>query len=266
LRDAIDEAIRSEVAGTEPLDSWQLIYEGSAAQFVEALSREAFAHPAVHHPYLQRLAAGDVPDVRYALRDYAVQYRCYGAEFPNYLQGVIDHLEVERHRDVLLENLEEEKGDPNSDDPEKMPHTRLFAEFCAAAGADPGYLRHNPACMTAVVWRDLFLQKCRSAQTGVGLAAIGIATEMVVPTMYRYLLQAIREHSELTERDAAFFAIHASCDDAHARALMDITMDVSDRQETREAIRFGVISALNLRKAFWDVMLSRALHLSDKAA
>lgn len=241
-------------------DAWQLIYEGTAEAFVDALSREAFAHPAVHHPYLTRLAAGDVPDVRAALRDYAVQYRCYGAEFPNYLQGVIDNLETPRHREVLGENLEEEQGDPDSDDVEKMPHTRLFANFCTAVGADPAYLERNPPCMTVVVWRDLFLQKCRSRQPGVGVAAIGIATELVVPTMYRYLLTAIREHTTLSERDAAFFAIHAVCDEAHAKALTDITVELAESQDMREAIRFGVISALNLRKAFWDVMLSRAIH------
>jgi pyrroloquinoline quinone (PQQ) biosynthesis protein C len=243
----------------EERDSWRLIHDGTAAEFVVALKREAAAHPAVHHPYLKRLAAGDLPRIDTALRDYAFQYRFYGAEFPSYLEGVIGSLKSDQHRSVLRQNLAEEKGDPESDDRDKMPHTRLFGLFGQATGVDAEYLDTHEPCTTVMIWRDLFLQKCQSRQEGVALGAIGIATELLVPDMYRYILQGIREHTDLTENDAYFFALHSRCDEAHAAALLDITIELADRRDLREAIRFGVISALNLRRAFWDVMLSRAV-------
>ena len=77
----------------ESVASWELLHSGTAAEFIDALCRDALRHPAVDHPYLRRLAAGDLPDVRAAIRDYCHQYHAYSAEFPSYLEGVIEHLE-----------------------------------------------------------------------------------------------------------------------------------------------------------------------------
>ena len=96
-------------------------------------------------------------------------------------------------------------------------------------------------------------------QPGLGVGAIGIATEMVVPLMYQYILDGIRRHSTLEPRDYYFFELHAGCDEAHALSLLAITEDLAQNFGVREAIRFGVFSALNLRKAFWDIMQSRAV-------
>ena len=243
-------------------DSWQLLSTGDAEEFVDTLRREAGEHPAVHHTYLKRLAAGDVPNIVDALRDYAYQYSFYGAEFPSYVEGVLGGLTRSDHRDVLLENLHEEKGDPDSDDLDKMPHTRLFGLFKRAVGATQEYERNTSPCTTVLVWRDLFLQKCQSRQNGVGVGAIGLGTELVVPTMYRYILESIIEHTDLTPRDYHFFNLHVECDAEHARDLMNITTELASDHDVREAVRFGVFSSLNLRKAFWDVMLSRAVAMS----
>ncbi len=240
--------------------SWQLLSKGSAEEFVDALRREALEHPAVHHPYLRRLAAGDFPNLPWAIRDYAYQYSFYGQDFPNYLEGVIGGLENLHHREMIRENLEEEKGDPHSDDPDRMPHTRLFQIFRRAAGVTPEFEAQSHPCTTVLVWRDLFLQKCQSRQPGVALGGIGMGTELVVPTIYSYIQRGIREHTSINDRDSYFFELHARCDDKHAHVLMDITKELAaDRRDTREAIRFGVNSALNLRCAVWDVMMARAI-------
>ena len=240
-------------------ESWELIARGSAEEFVDTLCAEAADHPAVDHPYLERIASGELPDVAGALRDYAFQYAFYSREFPHYLEGVIASLASPAHRACLLENLEEERGDPDSDDPARIPHTELFARFRRAIGVDEAYAARHQPITTVLVWRDLALQKCRSPQLGVGIGAIGIGTEFVVPRIYTYLLEGIRRDTKLGEADYFFFTLHARCDQAHAEDLRRITVDIARDTAHREAIRFGVFSALNLRKAFWDVMLSRAV-------
>jgi len=245
--------------------SWELIAHGSAEEFVDALCAEAADHPAVHHPYLERIARGELPDVTWALRDYAYQYAFYSGEFPRYLEGVIASLDSEAHRACLLENLEEERGDPASDSLDRIPHTELFARFRRAVGVDEAYEAGHKPITTVEVWRDLALQKFRSPQRGVGLGAIGIGTEYVVPTIYTYILEGIRRHTRLDPTDYYFFTLHAHCDQAHAADLRRVTLEVATDPSTREAIRFGVGSALNLRKAFWDIMLSRAVDPSREA-
>ncbi|MCA9581449.1 MAG: iron-containing redox enzyme family protein [Myxococcales bacterium] len=245
----------------EPTPSWKLLTSGDPATFVAAVCREAKEHPAVHHPYLVRLSQGDLPDIQGALRDYAFQYSFYGTDFVSYLEGVIGSLPFERQRDVIRENLEEEKGDPKSTDLDRIPHVKLFQMFREAIGANEEYRKTNKACTTVLVWRDLFLQKCNSRQLGVALGGMGIGTEYVVPTIYGYILKAIREHTKLSREDAYFFELHSQCDDHHAEDLNNIAVELASEPDVREALRFGALSALNLRKAFWDLMLARAVDM-----
>jgi pyrroloquinoline quinone (PQQ) biosynthesis protein C len=247
-------------------ESWELITRGSATDFVDALAREAMDHPAVHHPYLEAIASGELPDVEWALRDYAYQYAFYSREFPNYLRGVIDNLASEAHRQCLLENLAEECGDPNSTELAKQPHVELFARFQRAIGIDAAYAAEHKPSTTVEVWRDLSLQKFRSSQVGVAIGAIGIGTEFVVPTIYTYLLTGIRAFTRLEEDDYFFFTLHATCDQAHAEDLRRISIDIAEEADRREALRFGVLSALNLRKAFFDIMRSRALDAPPRSS
>lgn len=248
--------------------SLELLYRGSSEAFVDALCTDALTHPAVEHPYLQRLAAGEVPDFPAALRDYCHQYSFYCREFPRYLTAVLANLELQEHRDLVQHNLAEEKGLAEEQGhggsgangaSHCVPHTELYRRFCHAAGATAEYAVKTPACRTVLIWRDLFLQKCGSPEPGVGLGAIGLGTEMLVSSFYRYLHRAVSEHSDLTEDDYAFLTVHLDCDDEHGDHMKRISIDLAEDPGQREALRFGVLSSLNLRNAFWDVMLARAV-------
>lgn len=246
---------------TKIVESWQLLHSGSAEAFIDALSADALAHPAVNHPYLQRLASGELPDTSAAIRDYCHQYWFYSAEFVTYLNAVIDGLQSQTHQNILQENLNEELGQDEEGNPDCIPHTELFQRFRKAAGVTADYEAENAPCTTVSVWHDLFLQKCRSKQAGVGVGAIGIGTEMVVSSVYKYLHQAVTRHTEMTADDYLFLTLHLDCDDQHADDLKQISVDMADSADHREALRFGVLSSLNLRNTFWDVMLARATTL-----
>lgn len=239
--------------------SWPLLNQGSAEAFIEALCAEARQHPAVHHAYLQRLAAGELPDVGAAIRDYCHQYYFYSAEFTAYLEAVIGGLSNARHRDTLRHNLDEERGRGDAANRDEVPHTELFQRFRRAAGVSADYDRAHAPTTTVQVWRDLFLQKCQSRQPGVGVGAIGIATEMIVSTVYGYLHRAVTVHTAMKPDDYLFLTLHLDCDDDHAEDLKQISLELAADHGVREALRFGVLSSLNLRAAFWDVMLARAV-------
>ncbi len=239
-------------------DSWERLHQGSPEAFVEALCQDALAHSAVDHPYLRRLAAGDLPDPELAIRDYCHQYYFYSAAFPSYLKSVLQRLEDPVHREMILQNLHEEQGrDPAN--PENIPHTELFQRFRRAAGVDEAYDAEHGPCATVQIWRDQFLQTCGSQHPGVGLGAIGIATEMIVSRVYAYLHQAVVAHTEMTPDDFLFLTLHMECDDGHADQMKRISVELAEDRSHREALRFGVLTSLNLRSTFWDVMLQRAL-------
>ncbi len=245
-----------EASGQE--GSWVFLHQGSPEVFIEALCADVMRHQAVNHPYLERLASGDLPDMQAAIRDYCHQYYFYSAEFTSYLEAVIGGLDSALHRDVLRQNLKEEQGN-DLGNPQSIPHTELFQRFRRAAGVTPEYDAETPPCTTVTVWRDLFLQKCKSRQPGVGLGAIGLGTEMIVSTVYPYLHKAVMSHSDMKPDDYLFLTLHMECDDRHADDTKEISLELAEDQGCREALRFGVLSSLNLRNAFWDVMLARAV-------
>jgi thiaminase len=60
--------------------------------FLNELTATSLAHRAIRHPYLQDLAEGSLPDLRFALADFAYHYYGYSAHFPRYLTAVISRL------------------------------------------------------------------------------------------------------------------------------------------------------------------------------
>src|SRR5262245_26949474 len=81
-----------------------------------SLSNKALMHRAVRHPYLFKLAIGDLPDPVGALKDLAHQYLAYSAQFHCYLEIVISKLTNSDHRQWLTQNLMEEKGHIDAED------------------------------------------------------------------------------------------------------------------------------------------------------
>lgn len=239
--------------------SLDFVHSGSNEQFMDALIEEIYQHPALHHPYLERLANGRLPNVKEALKDYAHQYSYYSDLFTKYLDEVISKLDNQEHKDTILENLEEELGDKNSNKLEERPHVEIFADFKRQLGVTDEYEEDNTPCHTAIIWRDLFLQKCQSELDGIGLGAIGVATEFIVPSIYPYFIRAIEDHTDLGKKGSLFFELHVECDDGHGDDIVRVTTEVAQDVSKREAIRFGALSALNLRKSFWDAMLARAM-------
>jgi pyrroloquinoline quinone (PQQ) biosynthesis protein C len=237
--------------------SENLIYSGSANDFIKSLCIETLNHEAVNHPYLKKFFAVEIEDKKKALRDYAYQYSHYSKAFPIYCKNVVDRLEVKKHKDILLENYYEELGKPDSEKFEDWPHQKMFNSFAEEVGVTKEYRARQEICMTAKIWRQLFDEKCKTTIPGVGMGAIGIATEFIVPHIYSYLIPTIKAEKTLSSRCSYFFKLHTECDVEHGNEIIECAIELAKDSEAREGIRFGTLSSLNLRKTFWDVMNSR---------
>ncbi len=239
------------------MKSLDLLKQGSPKAFIEALCGEALEHNAVHHNFLKTLAAGEFKNNTMALQQYAYNYSFYSSEFPAYVEGAIGSLKNPLHREKILENLEEEKGNPKALELKDRPHVDIFNHFKKAIGVDSNFINNSTPCPTVLIWRDLFLQKCQSRIEGVSIAAMGIATEFVVPKIYEYIIKGIKNHTSLKEDEYLFFTLHSECDDQHSQDMIEVIEELCDDYNVREAVRFGTYSALNLRNSFWDSLYSR---------
>jgi pyrroloquinoline quinone (PQQ) biosynthesis protein C len=235
---------------------------------VEALADQALRHHAVHHPYLKALAAGDLPDVRWALADFAHHYYFYSRHFPQYLTAVISRLDNPTHRRCLLENLAEESGNYHDDeldelrafgvDPEwivGVPHPKLFQRFSLALG-----VHHSEASDSDVVrcWRELFLATLQHGSPAQAVGALGLGTEQIVRTMYGYFVDALKHCSDLQPADTVFFPLHTAVDDHHQASLQMISIDLARTPGGLDELRRGMLKALQLRTALWDYLYARA--------
>jgi pyrroloquinoline quinone (PQQ) biosynthesis protein C len=236
---------------------------------VERLVQEALRHRAVRHPYLDALAVGDLPDLRWALADFARAYRGYSAWFPRYLTAVVSRLDRAEHRAALLDNLAEECGRYEGSelealaragvDPawvEGVPHPELFARFARAIGAetDDAAVPDQVAC-----WRELLLLVVSSGSAAEAVGAMGLGTETIVRSIYPPFVTAIERLGTLSPRDAVFFPLHAAVDDHHQRTLKVIAADLAATETGARELRRGMLKALQLRSAFWDWLHARAV-------
>lgn len=240
------------------------------ATFVRALTAEALAHRAVSHPYLAALGAGALPDLRWAMADFARHYFAYSRHFPRYLTATISKLESPTHRAALLDNLTEESGRYEAAELAELraagirsewivglPHPALFQRFATAMGVDLAALAPEREADQVVCWRELFLDTLTHGSAAEAVGALGLGTENVVSTIYRPFVEATRRIG-LDPRDAVFFPLHTAVDDHHQATLQDIAIDLAATPEGRTGLRRGMLKALTLRTAYWDWMLARA--------
>ncbi len=238
------------------MNSALMIYRGSATEFVDSVCMEAKSHRALKHAYFDMFRALDRDEADEALRDFIFQYSFYSRHFDAYNDAVLSTVQLPAYRAVILENIADEQG---SGEPgfAGLPHRDMYRQFAARIGVDDAYRASHKPLTTAQVWGELFLQKCASPIPGVGLAAISIGTEFIVPDVYGHVLKLIARSSFRDIEENYFFTLHSECDVEHSRQLIGLLYDFCEDKDHREAVRFGALSALNLRAAFFDVMAAR---------
>jgi pyrroloquinoline quinone (PQQ) biosynthesis protein C len=241
--------------------------------YLESLLDEAMNHRAVNHPYLKALASGSFANMPAVMRDFAGQYGFYSSWFPRYLTGVISKMENAEHRSHLLDNLAEESGHLHEEDMEAIralgikdewvqgiPHPQLFKRFQYAIGAETA----GKPGIEVEVWRDGFLTLIQNTNKSAAnvVGAIGLGTESVVKYIYKYIIEAIEKHTDLTLEQYVFFPLHTEVDDEHGLILLDIARQMIDEgPQSAHEVRKGMLSALNMRACYWEDMMVRAQKL-----
>lgn len=241
---------------------------------IKDLVEESLNHRAVKHPYLNAIGSGELPDIDWALRDFAKHYYGYSLHFPRYLTTVIAKLEAPAHRASLLQNLTEESGSYDEDEYaelaaigverawiEGIPHPQLFRRFREAVGLTAPYTPEAEA-IELVCWRESFLATLTYGSAAEALGALGLGTENIVSTIYIPFVKALAG-SALHPRDTVFFPLHTAVDDHHQEALEEISLAFAATPAGKGDLRRGMIKALSLRSSYWDWMYERALTCAD---
>jgi CRP-like cAMP-binding protein len=258
---AISQRMRTRLEGTGSAEDVET--------FLKNLTEEARNHRAVKHRYLQALAEGAVPDLRWAMADFGRQYFGYSAHFPRYLTTVISRLEQPQHRAALLENLTEESGVYGEEELRELaqfgiepewivgiPHPKLFQRFRCALGVVDSPIEDDS--IEVVCWREMFLSVL-GGSPAEAVGALGLGTEGVVRDLYKPFVQALERIPDLHPRDMVFFPLHTAVDDHHQATLLDIARYYAQTPQSRRDLVKGMRKSLALRASFWDWMYERAM-------
>jgi pyrroloquinoline quinone (PQQ) biosynthesis protein C len=224
---------------------------------IKDLIEESLAHRAVNHPYLAALGNGDLPDVDWALRDFADHYYGYSLHFPRYLTTVISKLENPAHRTSLLQNLTEESGHYEEEELAELAAIGVQREWIEGV-PHPQLFRPDDEAIELVCWRESFLTTLTHGSAAEALGALGLGTENIVSTIYVPFVKAIAR-TNLHPRDTVFFPLHTAVDDHHQEALEEISLAFAATPGGKSDLRRGMIKALSLRSSFWDWLHERAL-------
>ena len=265
-----EQDIESELSNASSISDAPAITDKTTDSYLEDLVQEALSHPGVCHPYLADLSAGNLPDLAWAIRDFAVQYPGYCAHFPRYLTMVISKLDSPEHRMTLMQNLIEESGMLDDEelavlvehgiDPDwvqGVPHPKLFERFQQALGVLDSH-EHTDDVLEVVCWRESFYHLLSNGSPAESVGAIGLGTENVVNKIYTPIIRAIERLGTLDRREYVFFELHCEVDEDHHEALLNIARDFSVIPQNRIDLRKGMLKALGLRAIFWDWMHNRA--------
>ncbi len=233
--------------------------------FIDRLTQKALHSQAVNHPYLQYFAGENTDNAEGMVRDFALQYGFYSANFIAYVSSVIENLDKQSHRDVLQENLDEERGNVHGVDlpPDVLetvigqPHSLLFQRFQQAAGVSASSKRNVSNADPGVAWARGFQTLC-SENVLVGIGALGLGTELIVSSIYSKILSGIKTATNIAPKDYVFFELHSECDDDHAQQLLLVASQLAIDSDAERQIEYGMSRALELRCRFWDQMLERS--------
>jgi pyrroloquinoline quinone (PQQ) biosynthesis protein C len=210
----------------------------AASSFVEQLLR---------HPFLARCGDGTV--TMDELREFLVQQGKYSSYFTRYLCALISHLEQSEDVLRLAGNLAEELGYGSNG---HTPHSRIYADMLRGFGLT---LEKHPTYPETQNLIDTMFMLCRQPGGLVGLGALCLGAEAVVPTMYARIIDGFRGCGVDMDR-LQFFAMHVECDDDHAQTMYEIiARRISSSHSSRiSALNAGEI-AIKARLRFFDALV-----------
>jgi len=160
--------------------------------------------------FVRDCRAGTVPLP--ALKAFLAQHQHYSQHFVRYLCAVMSSLPESGDVRALMFNLIEELG---LDAPDRVTHAELYRETMRCIGVEAGSAPVLPATQDLV---DTMFRHCRSGDPLLGLSALCLGAEAIVPTLYGAVLHGLL-NAGLAPAGLRFFELHVQDDEAHALVM-----------------------------------------------
>jgi pyrroloquinoline quinone (PQQ) biosynthesis protein C len=200
-------------------------------------------------PFLTRCREGIV--TREELCSYVRQQCHYSRHFTRYLSALLSSIVDETDRRDLVQNLFEEMGLGAFG---SVPHSQIYRDMMRTMGVS--LADEAPSPETDELIATMF--ECSSSKRPmVGLGALCLGAEAIVPHLYSTIVHGFESIGEPTE-NLTFFHIHIEGDDEHAVTMRRIIVRELERHpESLVDLEYGAARAIAARIRFFEALSQR---------
>lgn len=185
---------------------------------------------------------------RAELHRFVLQQGFYSRHFTRYLNALMANLVEDGDRHALTQNLFEEMG---LGEVKTTPHSQIYRDMMKTMGLS--YEDATPLEATRQLIDTMF-ECCRSTNPMVGLGAICLGAEAIVPHVYSTVIEGFEGIAE-PRRHLEFFVIHVGCDDDHAITMRNIiARRLQAEPRSRIDLEYGAAKAIAARIAFFRAL------------
>lgn len=229
-----------------------------ASEFVRQIQRQVKEHPAVNHPFLEKVTT--TPMSRAAWAAFAAQLHPHVHFFIPYMEHLLFSTFDMNAKLLTAKVLLDEYGEFSG----AVSHPELFRRFVVAAGGEGAdhALFSTPLDPATIDMVETHVRLCRDEPFLVGIGAIGPAHELAITHMFPKLVEGLRV-SGFDEEERRFFSLHVEHDVEHAD-LLDVAISQMARTEEQQAqVRAGMEASLKARYALWSAMDRRMTAIEE---
>ncbi|HYG77112.1 MAG TPA: iron-containing redox enzyme family protein [Planctomycetota bacterium] len=215
----------------------------TASAFMATLNNEIHAHPFLSDPFVKRLSTpGGV--TREQARRFALLYYPHIFRTRLYQACALGICPDERVQYVLADILWDEYGKGDF----SRTHPAVYRKFLAALDVPEAEYAQPRIFPELAMYIETMMRLCQSGDWLEAAAAVGIASEWPIPSLYGAFLQGLRTVPGLTEDDLELFTSHIGIDEHHSEIMKQALMPYALTENGQARIRRGVRSNLDSRR------------------
>jgi len=205
-------------------------------------------------PFLTRCRSGQV--TRRELDSFVRQHRFYSKHFTRYLCSLLSNIQGDKERLALCENLFEEMG---LGDFGNIPHSLVYTRMMNRLGIR---MDDEEVFFYTSELVDLMYECCRNENPILGLGALCLGAEAIVPHIYSQVVAGFIAIGE-SDEDLDYFLMHIEGDEEHAETMLKIISNElkksPDQIKELSSAAFNIITA---RTRFLEGISEPELQLS----
>ncbi|MDD5580483.1 MAG: iron-containing redox enzyme family protein [Methylobacter sp.] len=179
------------------------------------------------------------------LATFIQQHQMYSRCFTRFLAALLANIEDDDHRLALTQNLFDEMG---LGDAGNLPHSKLYRHMMESMRLIPCIIP-LPSTQRLV---DTMWECCHSPNYMVGLEALCLGAEGIVPYIYQWIVDGFLAAGDSLD-NLQFFTLHIQCDDGHAETMKDIiAWELQKAPSALLDLNYGAEKMIQARVGFFE--------------